>query len=64
MQCVDLTDWDIIYYDADSETPIFELKGIGTVEFILSLLIENSDLTGSAIPRGEICGPHTFHPGA
>jgi hypothetical protein len=53
--------WTIIWHDP--ETGIHEVRGMGVLEFVVSVLEESSPLhkTG-VIQKGNMKGPHTFCP--
>lgn len=54
-------EWDIVYHDP--ETGFHVIKGMGTLEFVISVLEESSPLHKNSIIRmGHMKGPHTFVP--
>ncbi len=53
--------WEIVYHDP--ETGFHEVRDIGTLDFVVSVLEESSPLHRSGVIRmGNMKGPHTFLP--
>lgn len=52
-------EWPIVFHDP--ETGFHELKGVGFLDFVISVLEESSTLHKSGVIRmGNMKGPHTF----